>query len=299
MKEILFKIVYLLIVLFISFFGFKSSLQKNNTYKDILKEVVVLEGTKILPENEGKLVLISGKLESEDILEFNNFDIKVETPILKSRVEMLQYVKDGSGKGVIQRWSNKEPELSVRDEETGRTYYNEVKELKDEAIYGNAKLGEFELGPEVLQIINTNTIYTDLKDIGDYRVLKEGELTNSSEEEAPGDYKITFRYLDLEEDYDYTLIGKQVNNTLTEYELELGTYFFKSYKGKLTFDDIYKQIQKERNLQILIRLGYVALILGVGAVLMKIPAEKFNFNQKDKEVKEEIEIEEKDDMDEN
>lgn len=50
---------------------------------------------KVLPENEGKLVLVSGKLKASEVFKDNTFGLELDTFRVNKIVEMYQY-KEGN-----------------------------------------------------------------------------------------------------------------------------------------------------------------------------------------------------------
>lgn len=48
---------------------------------------------KVLPENEGKLVLVSGKLKASEVFKDNTFGLELDTFRVNKIVEMYQYKK--------------------------------------------------------------------------------------------------------------------------------------------------------------------------------------------------------------
>ena len=92
MKRTIFKVVYLLVLALFIFLAAKGVMQNKGAPEEIAEKLVEVENAKILEENEEKLVLISGKMETDAILEFKEQGVKVNSPILERKVEMYQYL---------------------------------------------------------------------------------------------------------------------------------------------------------------------------------------------------------------
>ena len=136
--------------------------------EEIISEVVVLEEAKVLPENEGKLVLISGKLTGNDTnVKDEDFNIEVNTPYLKRDVEIYELKSVLSGKYNFE-WKKTgsvgPQQLDNKDEEDTNTYWNTKQHIEDKEYFGDANLGDFVISSDRVKALGTNARYTNFTD---------------------------------------------------------------------------------------------------------------------------------------
>ncbi|MFR5765289.1 MAG: hypothetical protein ACLUF5_01650 [Clostridia bacterium] len=84
-------VIYIIVVIFSVFLIAKAIKQESGANPEILDKVVILDEAKVLPENEGKLVLVSGKLKASEVFKDNTFGIELDTFKVNKIVEMYQY----------------------------------------------------------------------------------------------------------------------------------------------------------------------------------------------------------------
>lgn len=164
------KIIYI-VILVITLIGailvFSSEGSKKRI-EEIISEVVVLEEAKVLPENEGKLVLISGKLTGNDTnVKDEDFNIEVNTPYLKRDVEIYELKSVLSGKYSFEwkKTGNVGPlEIDKKDENDTNTYWNTKQHIEDKEYFGNANLGDFVISSDRVKALGTNARYTNFTD---------------------------------------------------------------------------------------------------------------------------------------
>ena len=70
-------VIYIIVVIFSVFLIAKAIKQESGANPEILDKVVILDEAKVLPENEGKLVLVSGKLKASERIYFKQYVPKI------------------------------------------------------------------------------------------------------------------------------------------------------------------------------------------------------------------------------
>lgn len=257
MKRSGIKIVYFAVFILIIFLGVRGIMRGSGASIETKEKIVVLDEPKALPENEDKLVMFSGQLSSEDKLEFKEFGINVETPILERKVEVYQYYDDYRINQIRKGWRSDDPEPTVTDKDK-KVYYNIEKSIDDDIIYGKANLGDFEIDQEILRKINPNKFVDNLENYENYRVIDEKYLTNAKDDVFKiGDLRLSFKYLDIENAGEITLVGKQSLNKLVDYKLDTGKVLLEKYDGKITLDELVLRLDKEE------QMSKYSLILGI------------------------------------
>lgn len=278
MKRPILKIIYLLILGLMIYLTIKTLVHSKGAPEELKSKVTVLEEAKILPENEGKLVQISGKLASESELKFENLGVNVKTPILKRTVEMYQYTQDNPGEIVKKEWSDDEPISELTNEKINKTYYNPNKKMDDETIYGEANIGEFIINKDLLKKLKPNSDYTDLKALSGYYV-EDGRLTTYEPGNLKlGDLRISFKYLNLENMGEYTFIGKQSGKNLVEYKLDTGLPLLEIHEGKLNLDQVLSKMASSQQKAKYTSFIILGLIIVIGIFVFKPAKIKENQN---------------------
>lgn len=104
-------VIYIIVVIFSVFLIAKAIKQESGANPEVLDKVVILNEAKVLPENEGKLVLVSGKLKASEVFKDNTFGIELDTFKVNKIVEMYQY-KAGTDE-VGYEWNEKDEKKSI------------------------------------------------------------------------------------------------------------------------------------------------------------------------------------------
>lgn len=267
-----FKGVYVLVLVFLIFLAIKGAVQSKGAPEEFAEKIIEVEDAKVLEENEGKLVLISGKMEASEYLEFKDQGVKVKSPILERKVEMYQYIVDDNDHTRIERrWSKLEPEKTLYDEKTNKYYKNPNMEIKDEKNYTDAKVGEFTIDADTLVRIQPDKAFKDFEIPEGYRVEDETVLLTAHDKNTVqvGDYRMQFSYLDVENDKEFTFIGKQENGKINEYTLDTGKKVLEAHKGTLNKDEAIKTFAKGETAAKYVSLVLIAIMLVFGFFIFK------------------------------
>ena len=267
MKRNVFKILYVVLLLAMIFLAVKGFTQGKGAPEEIAEKIVIVEDAKILEENEGKLVLISGKMETDTVLEFEDEGVKVNTPILKREVEMYIYEKDEDDYDrVVRIWSKESPENGVFDKKLNKNFYNPTKDIDHEEKYSDVQVGDFTIASKVIKNLKLNAVVSDFSEISGLRVENETILTTAEEGSFEiGDYRMQYSYLDLSNTPEYTFIGKQKDGNLEEYKLDTGKGILQKFEGNLTKEEALEELTamgKRGNVAAVI-IVVVLLVFGV------------------------------------
>ena len=264
-KEAAKPIIGIVICGFITFFMLLLSLTafiQYNEMEPMRESAVVIADGKILPENEGKLVFVSGRVTvGESIVSDTDFDVTVEAPYLARIVEMRQWMRSSSknrNMGDLVIWSS---ELQPRRQEIGGEWYTNPTHIPFEGAVFHADapfmLGEFELSQELLEkflrLPDRRTIVSGLKQSG---ADKNGlELLNDNtyfykSNFGPvigdafgtslfgiGDVRIYFQIVDPSKLGEITVMAKQENGMLTKYSESI-SHISHLYDGIMNKDEV-------------------------------------------------------------
>lgn len=222
-------VIYIIVVIFSVFLIAKAIKQESGANPEVLDKVVILNEAKVLPENEGKLVLVSGKLKASEVFKDNTFGIELDTFKVNKIVEMYQY-KAGTDE-VGYEWNEKDEKKSIVSG-SGGIYRNPKKSMSSIKKCDKAYLGEFTVSEKLTQRINDNE-KVELPEIEGFK--RKGEyLTNSKWGPSVGDIRIKMSYVNLEKLGDISILAKQVGDGFDEYKLDTGAYAFNVYQTKIS-----------------------------------------------------------------
>ena len=186
-------VIYIIVVIFSVFLIAKAIKQESGANPEVLDKVVILNEAKVLPENEGKLVLVSGKLKASEVFKDNTFGLELDTFRVNKIVEMYQY-KAGNDE-VGYEWKDKVEKKSIISG-SGGIYRNPEKSMSSINKCDKAYLGEFTVSEKLTQRINNNE-KVELPEIEGFK--RKGEyLTNSKWGPSVGDIRIKMSYVNLE-----------------------------------------------------------------------------------------------------
>ena len=233
------SIIFIVIAIILVIVGFSAKNTSNQT--DAISKAVYVEDGKVLPENEGKIVIVAGKAEVTE--PFVDTLTGVPIPHIKANRTVEIY-----------------EERMETNEENNSTYYvfdwkstthsgvNKFDEVHSTNLVANCKVGEFEIDG---QIINGISVGKKLKDIDNQAIAAKGyrehyehkkdityvakldymplggERSGSKAGYKQGyysDYEGAHRVsytIPSEESLEYTFIGKQQNGKIM-YDKDLG-----------------------------------------------------------------------------
>lgn len=139
-----------------------------NTEKKV-DAIVEVKDWNVHPENEGKMVMMKGKLTyNNTILEDPDVGVRVKTPILKRITEMYQYYPDGSNQKSTMRSGWKTTRIANFKDLHKREYSNpvfpiDVPKSKDFAVDLTMNQGNLKIDAEFVKVLSYGK-YVNFKD---------------------------------------------------------------------------------------------------------------------------------------
>lgn len=233
-----------------SFFANKGS-------KAAMDTAVQLEEPKVLAENEGKLIIISGNVELIEPVYDEEKRLTINTP--------HAFRQDEEYKRTPNTDENSEDEYEWKWQPSGSAN-----------LTGKAKLGDFDIDKDILLAFNSSDQYNDFKsdEISKYNVTKKSDkyhvtpgwvsyyhdTTNwYAGNDREGHKSFSYRYYDLAKKPQVTLVGIQKGNTITKPQDVTG----------FVFEGIHtKETLNEKNANSMLITGGVFAVLGVIAVII-------------------------------
>ena len=253
-----------------------------------IEAATVVENAQILPENDGKLVVVTGAVTmEEDVVTDPLFGISVPSPILIRQVQMYQWVEyreteevKRNGEWVEETifsygktWS--EALVNHKNFRYTSGHTNPDKMPLDGAVFmGTASLGDFALTPEQMKILESDATVT-VRDLSDEFANRYGFAINvpyyttvaSDAKPAVGDVRIAFYYIDPPKLNRVSVFAKQTGHTFDSYRCEGGEVIYELQFGTVSKEDFLAG-QAEKNKGALIFIWcWFALCSTVGTVL--------------------------------
>lgn len=228
-------------------------------------EVVTVSSTAVDPANNGKLVHVSGRLTTNDVLLDDQFGIKVNALKLKRNVEMFQWreitttstkEKLGGGEETVKSYSyekewsgnlNKSTSFKVQ---VGHENPLSIPYAGFTRTASNVTLGKFKIPEGMMNSVSSFFEYSfdsipNNKD--SLRVHSDGVKTfiyngtGTMSEPNIGDIRISY---DIVAPNDYSLIAKQYNNTFETYTASNGTSIQMLQAGNRSAESMFQSALK-------------------------------------------------------
>ena len=228
------SIIFIVIAIILAIVGFTSTNTSKQT--DVISKAVYVEDGKVLPENEGKIVIVPGKLEAVTPLVDEITGVELPGVIAKRTVERYERVQNSDEDNGIYytlEWKNT---ILGKD--------NEFSDVVSSSLIAEAKIGEFTIDNNALHHVAVGKPFTDF----DYQVVSQRGYTVHPTTSVTYISKMDFMPIG-EQDYNSTMQynGKKVYymdyenmpriSYVTQRE-ESGEYTFigKQQNGKIMYD---------------------------------------------------------------
>ena len=210
----------------------------------LIKNAVVITDGKVLPENEGRLVLVSGKVTAHGSTTTDPvFELTVASPYLRRKVAKYHWYKPTEDRYGYYDWLQEKNDCTINKDGSIDTRFATQSgwPYQDQIFYSTAKIGEFELSPDHLHKLQSSMVrVTGLKPgvaekLG-IQALNDIEyhipVNKNSKGYHDGDFDIYFRMLDMSKVGDVTILAKQEGSKLTYY----------TYGGSYSISELYNGI---------------------------------------------------------
>ena len=273
-KSVMFGLLLFLAAFLVLWFNEGRAVKTSKGLEEGESQVVSIESQKIDPNNLGKLVHLTGAVNTTENLNDDEFSIEVNALKLSREVQMYQWVEK----------TKKEKEKQIGgSEKTTKTYNYEKKwsasiikssEFKIKEGHVNptsfpysgytinaskATIEAFNLSSSQISMLRGFVPYTlqslDTLKHKNAKIINEasgatisskvfiGQGTSSSPQ--IGDVKISFNVVNTNEEY--SIIGKQVENTFESYKTKTGTSIQMVSKGVSSADNMFSAAHSSNN----------------------------------------------------
>ena len=251
-------IILAIIVIYFAFMGNKSINKQKDDNVKILDMVTIVKDGKIDSKNDGKLVLVTGKLDYEKI-KLDEIDSPIDSFKVCRKVEKYKKVTKSNGE-ITNDW------VEIRESDVTDNYDLPLEErLYTKTYTSNVKVGEFALGGEGLERIKCEKIYKSQENVGSLSFTGLYYSNPDHEDDyVLGDINIHYDYYDTSDGY-ISVLAKQYNGSFTEYSLDKKKSVFNIYKGKVNSKELLeKELDASTKTSKKGKLLFILMIIGVG-----------------------------------
>ena len=232
----------LLFAIFIFAISFFTDKKMKSLVSEIEQNMVEVEGDKILPENEGKLVLVKGRIESgKESLKDPLFGTTIHTIKMTRVVEVYQWQETEHVTTTNTGYNNRRERkyhytykegwfrkiIKSNSFHVGGHVNPSQKAIEDEVFVGKAFLGDYELSKHFINELKADTPFDKLSEETArshgmnifryyYTTSKPQSLTKI------GDIRVSFGYIDENKLPLVTILARQTGNTFDTYIAQNG-----------------------------------------------------------------------------
>ena len=252
------KIILAVIVIYFTVFAFININKEKDMNNELLNKVVYVTDGIIDSKNEGKLVLVSGKIKYDNLVSFIELE-NFSTIKINRKVEDYLKVYNEDDDEYEFKWVERENPL----ENNNGDYLKKI--VSEEKVSG-VKIGDFELDEKGLSLIPADKYYSKQEKIGDLITTGIDYSRDPYEEDLKeGDMKITYKYYDLDKNPYLSILAVQKGNSFVPYKVDKKKDFYQVFTSKV---DSEKKLSKELDLNVKRtkkgKFLFILMILGVG-----------------------------------
>ncbi|MCL7488102.1 MAG: TMEM43 family protein [Desulfobulbaceae bacterium] len=288
-KGIVAGIILIAIAFFLLFWNEGRAVKRYQTLKEGGGVVVSVSADTVDAANQGKLVHLTGKAETGEILEDSVFGISASAIKLKRNAEMYQWQQEskseerkklGGGTETVTTYSyNKvwSPDLissgSFKESE-GHQNPGQMPFQSEEQVAGHVTVGAFTLSPSLVGKINAYTPvtlsseYVLPESLKDKAQLSSTTVYVGQDPANPriGDVRVSFQEV---RPMDISLVSSQVNDTFEPYHAKTGGSIELLQIGTHSAEGMFQQAQKSNTIMtwVLRVVGLALMFTGFRMVL--------------------------------
>ena len=254
----------------------KNALKNKKDTIELRQNYVEITSDKVDTENNGNLVVTSGKLVwSPSNATDKIFGVTYNTPVLERKVEIYEWVEestetnDSTTYSYSKSWNTSIVNSNNFQKKEGHVNPTSMPYEKDEVTAETLTVGAYSLTSTFVGKLSANENLLDLSTATvpeGYRV--DGNyITNSADLANPqvGDVRISFKYGDYT---DVTVMGKLNGSRIESYKTKKGSSVTSMKHGILSGDEVITSIENANNTMkwIMRLLGTMLIIFGLNAI---------------------------------
>ena len=234
--------------------------EKNAETKSIEQNLIIVKEAKVLPENEGKLVLVNGETRRERVVVDDEFYMSYDSVKIYRKVEMVQWKLEETWNDRLEEyeyeyklvWSEKH--INNISRTSNENYINPSEAAyKSKTFYNDVEIGDFKLSSEQIKNIPTTGVIEKLDiEVADRigMTITDKYYTNvKNGTPKKGDIRISFLVVDAKLYNEITILAKQFKDSFEDFNADNGTKAGKMtnkvYDGILSKSDVINDIKSE------------------------------------------------------
>lgn len=251
------KIILAVIVIYFIIMGIININKEKDDNELILDKVTIVNDGKVLKENEGKLVLVTGKIEYDGKISFlENSDTFDSFKVIR-KVEDYQEIEKNDNKKHYDWVERKE---GFDSKEYLYTIYSETKTL-------DTKIGEFVLDETGMNKVEAKELYINKDNkIGDLEFdgLFYSKLSHEDNPQV-GDMRVTYHYFNTNKYKSISILAEQKGDSFIPYKLNNKKEIYIVYNGEInTKEKLENQLKLQVKRDSKGKILFILMILGIG-----------------------------------
>jgi hypothetical protein len=290
-KGILFGIILLPLSIILHSWNEGRAVTTARSLKEGAAAVVSVQSDAVLPDNEGKLIHLSGEVRSSDAVSDPIFGLSTEALKLTRVVEMFQWKESkhsdsrkklGGGQETVTRytyekaWSEKEIDSSNFKETSGHQNPAKFPFPGTTTITSKATLGAFGIPADIIAkmgggsaLMPTSDCVKRLPENLNVKARLHGESVYfGADPEAPviGDARVTFKAV---KPAVFSILARQQANSLAAYQTKAGREIERVESGSISAEQMFKHAESENALMTwaLRFAGFIVMLIGFSLLL--------------------------------
>ncbi|MCH2229938.1 MAG: TMEM43 family protein [Crocinitomicaceae bacterium] len=291
-KSILFGLALLIGSIILLWYNEGRAVKTHQGLQEGGSSVLSVASKSINPENNGKLIHVTGSVVTSDSLVDEKFGVKVNALKLKRTVEMFQWVEEqeetrrkkiGGGEETVttykyvQQWHPSVVKSNTFKEPYGHQNPAQLPYAAYSKSATNVNLDKFIIPKGILSQINSFDPYSieelDTSRIKNATLINDGVKTviyigeGSNTSPQLGDIRLSF---DIVPPNDYSIIAKQFNNTFEPFTTSNGTKLQMVDVGNVSAETMFESaIQSNKTLTWILRLIGIILMFAAFKTILK------------------------------
>jgi hypothetical protein len=263
------------------------AVRRYQTLNEGAGSVISLPAARVLSEYDGKLVHVTGKAVTDEIVTDPEFEVAVNAIKLKRKVEMYQWKENkqrktqkklGGGKKTVttysysKSWSSNLIHSDNFKKPGGHQNPDSMPYQSEEFVASEVSLGEFTLSRSLIGKINKSSILP-VEDLANVEDIPNAELHGNGiyfgdNLSAPqiGDLRITYHMVAPTE---VSIVSRQLGQTFEPYRAQAGGTIDMLNLGIVGAENMFQQAQQSNVMWTWIfRLGgFILMLVGVALIL--------------------------------
>lgn len=259
-------IILVVLVAYFVLIGIKNIKGSKADNSKLLKEVTLVSDGKVNPKNNGKLVLVTGKITFENGIKFDELAEPINS--FKAVRTVKDFVESKDEKGEKHwDWINRTEPKSYFGIGAG------LDSLCTKEVTVPVKIGEYVLDQKGVSLVKTGGHYNKAESVFELKWTGRDYGFNH-DDDIPGDVSVTYDYFDVEKNPYISVLAMQSGDSFVPYTLGKNEVY-KLYTAKLDSVDALKDVlDDEVNGSKKNRIIFVVIVVALGAYLIFSSAKK-------------------------